>query len=482
MIASPRSSPGSTVWGSVRNWVWLALAIAWAVVLIEREIVQENGHGLWVALAAGSGSSSAPTPPGSPTGRCRCSPTSSCPAIVVAAARTCSTRGHVVFVGARHPRPGRQRADPDHQAVASSLQAHTVSQRPHRRPNLPRRFRARPGAGTALREAGVNADVDFGDIPLRRWRPDREHRRAQNAAGVVEAAREVAERVEAAIRSGHTPVVLGGDCTVGVGRWPAPAAGGQPSGSSTSTCTPTSTRRRRSRPARSTGWASPTCSASRDTCRSPTSPARPAEAAVFGRPDDQTQPGEQEAIERSDLASINLEEVVADPRGAAQRAAPRFESYLVHFDVDVVDFTDLPLSENTGHNVGLPFDTACAALEAARRRHRLRRPDRDRAQPGARRRGRLDDQGARRRASARAEPPASRPSGAPQSSIEAGAGCRSRSRRARSPAAPTWRRCRRSAPRPPCRRRWAAARVAGTRRRAGSACRAAAPGSSDTSW
>ena len=36
--------------GSVRTGVWLALAIAWAVVLLEREIVQDNG-GLWVALA-----------------------------------------------------------------------------------------------------------------------------------------------------------------------------------------------------------------------------------------------------------------------------------------------------------------------------------------------------------------------------------------------------------------------------------------------
>ena len=36
--------------GSVRSWVWLALAVAWAVVLLERAIVQENG-GVWVALA-----------------------------------------------------------------------------------------------------------------------------------------------------------------------------------------------------------------------------------------------------------------------------------------------------------------------------------------------------------------------------------------------------------------------------------------------
>jgi arginase len=69
-------------------------------------------------------------------------------------------------------------------------------------------------APRALRDAGLEADTDFGDIALRRWRPDREHRRAQNAAGVAQAAREVAERVEAAIRAGHVPVVLGGDCTV----------------------------------------------------------------------------------------------------------------------------------------------------------------------------------------------------------------------------------------------------------------------------
>ena len=36
--------------GGVKTWVWLGLAIAWAVVLLEREIVQDNG-GVWVAIA-----------------------------------------------------------------------------------------------------------------------------------------------------------------------------------------------------------------------------------------------------------------------------------------------------------------------------------------------------------------------------------------------------------------------------------------------
>jgi arginase len=35
----------------------------------------------------------------------------------------------------------------------------------------------------------------------------------------------------------------------------------------------------------------------------------------------------------------------------------------VHFDVDVIDFSDVPLSENTGRGIGLPFDTALTALE-----------------------------------------------------------------------------------------------------------------------
>ncbi len=36
----------------------------------------------------------------------------------------------------------------------------------------------------------------------------------------------------------------------------------------------------------------------------------------------------------------------------------------MHFDVDVMDFTDFPLSENTGRNEGLAYDDAIRALRA----------------------------------------------------------------------------------------------------------------------
>ena len=55
-----------------------------------------------------------------------------------------------------------------------------------------------------------------------------------------------------------------------------------------------------------------------------------------------------------------------DPTGAAERVlggfAERFEHLAIHFDVDTIDFTDAPLSENTGRNEGLAFDAAMSAL------------------------------------------------------------------------------------------------------------------------
>jgi hypothetical protein len=48
------ASIGVAAWvafrGAVKTSVWLALAVAWAVVLIERAVVQDNG-GVWVGIA-----------------------------------------------------------------------------------------------------------------------------------------------------------------------------------------------------------------------------------------------------------------------------------------------------------------------------------------------------------------------------------------------------------------------------------------------
>jgi arginase len=219
-------------------------------------------------------------------------------------------------------------------------------------------------APAALRAAGLTATADLGDIELRRWAPDRESRRAQNAAGVARTAGEVAERVEAAIRSGHVPVVLGGDCTVGVGT----VAGAQRTGpvglvyfdmhpdlhtpetAETGTLDWMGMAHMLSLPGTHPEVAA-------------VASLLPEDVLLFARDRGQTRKPEQEAIDRLGLATVELEDVAADPRETARQASERFDRYLVHCDVDVADFVDLPLSENTGHNIGLPFAAAAAALE-----------------------------------------------------------------------------------------------------------------------
>ncbi len=66
----------------------------------------------------------------------------------------------------------------------------------------------------ALSERG-NRVIDFGDQELVRYRPDRSNPKSLMA--VVDTAERVADRVEDAQRIGATPLVIGGDCTVGIG-------------------------------------------------------------------------------------------------------------------------------------------------------------------------------------------------------------------------------------------------------------------------
>src|SRR5688572_11447520 len=90
-------------------------------------------------------------------------------------------------------------------------------------------------APAALRKAGLlerlralGVEVrDHGDCEPWRWRPDREHRRAQNVGKVVEIVQDTASRVAEAVRGGETTLVLGGDCTVGIGTVAGHVAGGE---------------------------------------------------------------------------------------------------------------------------------------------------------------------------------------------------------------------------------------------------------------
>ena len=75
---------------------------------------------------------------------------------------------------------------------------------------------------------------------------------------------------------------------------------------------------------------------------------------------------EREQVLAQGLQVANVDALAADPRGGARAALAavpaEYGMVAVHFDVDVVDFIDAPLSENTGRNVGVPLQTAVDAL------------------------------------------------------------------------------------------------------------------------
>lgn len=222
-----------------------------------------------------------------------------------------------------------------------------------------------------LRDAGADVD-DTGDSPVWRWRPDRERPRAQNLEAVVEGARATRVRVAAATRAGRASLVLGGDCTVGVGT----VAGVLDAHDSVGLIyfdlhadmnTPASVVDG------ALDWTGVAHMLALDGTEpdlagvGPRMPMlRPDQVVLFGHGSEQATPWELDQIERLGVARVPVEAVRQDPDAAARRAVellrPRFDHYVVHLDVDVIDFTDAPLSENTGRNIGLSFRAAMDAL------------------------------------------------------------------------------------------------------------------------
>ena len=216
-----------------------------------------------------------------------------------------------------------------------------------------------------LREAGVDVN-DRGDREAWRWRPDRVNPRAQNLAKVIEIVTKTARRVTAAVGEEEAMLVLGGTVAGHVST-------GERVACCISTCTRTSTC-----PTPSPGCArldGPGANAGGAGSRARAGRGRAACAAARARAggplrlnSEGAEPGERDAVARLSIEAITVEEVRAGPSAAAARAleliGSRAERLLVHFDVDVIDFTDTPLSENPGRNEGLPYADAIRALDA----------------------------------------------------------------------------------------------------------------------
>ena len=74
---------------------------------------------------------------------------------------------------------------------------------------------------------------------------------------------------------------------------------------------------------------------------------------------------ERETIIKRSIGVVSLAELEASPTSAAERAITLLgpvDRIVLHFDVDVIDFADCPLSENYRHGEGCTLDQAMAAI------------------------------------------------------------------------------------------------------------------------
>jgi arginase len=234
----------------------------------------------------------------------------------------------------------------------------------------------------ALRDAGLVAALegagwtveDRGDVDEVRWAPDGDDPRAANCDSAARVAGDVATGVRDALADGAERVlVLGGDCTVGVGAVAGLAGHGRVGviyldlhadlnvpdavvdGALDWMSVAHLLALDGTRPAlRDVGLRTPLLS--------------PGEIVLVGLDADHATAFELAAIAEHGVTTVTLADLAADPKGAARRALAALadcDVLAVHLDVDLVDFLTLPLSENVDRDGGVTLDVALAALKVA---------------------------------------------------------------------------------------------------------------------
>ena len=245
-------------------------------------------------------------------------------------------------------------------------------------------------APAALRSSGLLEAIvaagkqvhDDGDLPEQIWVPDRDHPLAQNAGQVVACVTELADRLGPLLLRGDLVVVLGGNCTVVLGviaalcRMGAGLPGLLYVDRGYDINTPQSTTDG------ALDWmgmahalALPGCVDALTDAFGPRPLIQAHQVAWLGVDPTMTTEWEREQAVSLSLRVTSSDALVADPAGAASDALRGLPlgPLAVHFDVDVLDFTDAPLAENTdGRNTGPTLDQATEALVVAAHDPRLR--------------------------------------------------------------------------------------------------------------
>jgi arginase len=245
-------------------------------------------------------------------------------------------------------------------------------------------------APAALRSVGLLEQLtasglevhDDGDLPHQAWSPDRDHPLAQNADQATMSVQQLADRLHPLLARGDIALVLGGNCTIALGvaaalrRLDAGAPGLLYVDRHYDINTPQSTTDG------ALDWMGLAHALALPGCLDTLTDAfgrRPLleadQVAWLGVEPRVATQWEREQADRLGLHVTTSQALAADPPAAALVALGQLPPgpLALHLDVDVMDFVDAPLAENTDcRNTGPTLDQAAEALTAAARDPRMR--------------------------------------------------------------------------------------------------------------
>jgi arginase len=227
----------------------------------------------------------------------------------------------------------------------------------------------------ALTSAGVEV-VDHGDLPVCRWVPDRTNPRAQNVEAVIEDVAGVRDRIGHVVTAGERHLVLGGNCSIEIGV----VAGYLSAGIGrigvlyadlhTDLNTPETTDEG------ALDWMVTAhlldVPGVVDALASvgPRRPLlQPGDLAYWGVNLKGITAGERAAVADLGLRVVDTADAIADPAGSMSSIldgwAEGYDAVLVHLDVDLINFMDLPLSEEITRVGGMPLAAVAGGVRTA---------------------------------------------------------------------------------------------------------------------
>ncbi len=225
-----------------------------------------------------------------------------------------------------------------------------------------------------LQFAGCSV-VDHGDLLRVRSHLDKKRGHPQNLAAAIQVAQRVGEQVELALRRSEIPLVIGGDCTIELGVISGFLHAGEdlsllyfdggvdlytPITNPTGILDSMGVAHMIAEPG-----------AAEDLCRvGPRVPLMPADAILFfgyGPNPGDTQGQERRILKQRNMLCYPLETIQDRVKQAAEEVRIRLEQktrrFVIHFDVDVIDFVDFPITDVPQFNIGLTFEEAMDCLE-----------------------------------------------------------------------------------------------------------------------